>query len=857
MAKASLAVVARSAAVSEPLPAGEQTRPRVAGKFFFHNGEKVFVRGITYGPFAVASHGAPFPEREQVARDFAQMRGLGANTVRTFTPPPRWLLEVAAAEGLWVLVGIAWTQHTCFLDSPEVVAANHKLVRDGVRGVAGHPAILAYLVGNEIPPDVVRWCGPERVRDFVRSLADDVRDIDPDALVSYANFPSTEYLDLEGVDFICFNVYLHEENAFRRYLSRLQNLAEDKPLVLTEFGIDSIREGETEQARILGWQIRAAFEGGVAGTFVFSWTDEWFTGGSAITDWAFGLVTADRKPKPAFHAVKELYGHPLPPPLANAPKASVVICAYNAESTMEACLQSLEQLRYPNFEVIVVNDGSKDKTGEISDEFRRRSAAVPVRVIHQENKGLSVARNVGIEASTGEYVVFTDSDCVVDPDWLTYLIGAMVRHGWVAVGGPNLPPPEDSRVPACVACAPGGPTHVLVNDDIAEHIPGCNMAFRRDVLLEVTSFDATFTAAGDDVDLCWRLQNKGLQIGFSPAAMVWHFRRNTVKAYLRQQRGYGKAEALLYFKHPYRFNLLGQSRWLGRIYGDSPAGLLSRRPVIYYGTFGRGLFQTLYEPPSSMLSYLPFTLEWAIASVVLFGCAVASGRYIVPAFLPLAISWASAVGLASSRKLDERYDDWRSRALLALLIYLGPLLRSYERYKWRLRGLADVEPVRFAEPRQRPEGWLASEFRLGYWNDQGLEKEGLIQSLMDFLLPRKYLIDLDRGWNDWDIEVHRGAFARSEIAVAVENHGGNKRFLRVRCRQRMSGVAKLTIAACALLAIAGGVFSAQVLLEFALALLGVTLSLLLYKTWRLGQILHHVLEIVALQMDLVPAGRRV
>src|ERR1044071_5750949 len=213
MAKASLAVVARSAAVSEPLPAGERTRPRVAGKFFFHNGEKVFVRGVTYGPFAVGSHGAPFPEREQVARDFAQMRALGANTVRTFTPPPKWLLDVAGEEGMWVLVGIAWTQHTCFLDSAEVGASNHKLVRDGVRGVAGHPAILAYLVGNEIPPDVVRWCGPQRVREFVRSLADDVRDIDPEALVSYANFPSTEYLDLEGIDFICFNVYLHEENA--------------------------------------------------------------------------------------------------------------------------------------------------------------------------------------------------------------------------------------------------------------------------------------------------------------------------------------------------------------------------------------------------------------------------------------------------------------------------------------------------------------------------------------------------------------------------------------------------------------------------------------------------------------------
>jgi glycosyltransferase involved in cell wall biosynthesis len=849
MTKANLAVVARSAVVSESIDVVHRGRPRVAGKFFFHNGEKVFVRGVTYGPFAVGSHGAPFPEREQVEEDFSAIRKLGANCVRTFTPPPRWVLDQAERAGLWVLLGLAWTQHACFFDSPATMTANRRLVRDGVSDVAGHRAILAYLIGNEIPPDVVRWCGPERIRDFLRTLAEDVREIDPDALVSYANFPSTEYLDVDCIDFVCFNVYLHEEAAFRRYLARLQNLAEDKPLVLTEFGIDSIREGVNRQSEILSWQIRAAFEGGVAGTFVFAWTDEWFTGGSAISDWAFGLVTRNREPKPAHRAVHELYCGALPPRLVAAPKVSIVICAYNAESTMEACLQSLLQLRYANFEVIVVDDGSIDTTLEIAQRF-------PFAVVHQENRGLSIARNVGIEAATGEYVAFTDSDCVVDPDWLTYLIGAMMRHGWVAAGGPNLSPPEDSRVPSCVAVAPGGPTHVLVNDDVAEHIPGCNMAFRRSTLLQVSLFDPVFTSAGDDVDLCWRLQNRGMQIGFGPAAMVWHFRRNTVRAYLRQQRGYGKAEALLYFKHPYRFNMLGQSRWLGRIYGDSPSGLLSRRPVIYYGAFGRGLFQTLYEPPSSLVSYLPFTLEWAVVSLFLCLCAIVSGRYVLPSFIPLAISWASAGALAWSRKLDARYDDVQSRLLLALLIYLGPLVRSYERYKWRLRGLADVEPIRFAEPQQLPEGWIATEFRVGYWTDQAIEKEGLIQGLMDFLLPRKYLIDVDRGWNDWDIEVHRGAFARSEIAVAVENHGGNKRLLRVRCRQRLSGVAKLMLGACGLLVVAGAIFSVPEMIRFAIALGTVNFGFLLYKNYRLGQILHHVLEIVAQTMKLAPAGKR-
>ena len=78
---------------------------------------------------------------------------------------------------------------------------------------------------------------------------------------------------------------------------------------------------------------------------------------------------------------------------------------------------------------------------------------------------------------------------------------------------------------------------MLLDDVEAEHIPGCNMAFRREVLEEIGGFDPIYRSAGDDVDVCWRLQDRGHRIGFSPAAMVWHFRRNTMKAYIGQQKG--------------------------------------------------------------------------------------------------------------------------------------------------------------------------------------------------------------------------------------------------------------------------------------------------------------------------------
>ena len=802
---------------------------------------------MSYGPFAPGSHGDPFPERDMARRDFALMHDLGANCFRVFTPPPEWLLDLAEEHGLGVLVGLPWTEHVCFLDDRRVTDEIRAHVAAGVESCKNHPAVFAFLIGNEIPPDIVRWHRPERVSRFLRELYDVVKGVCPDAMVSYANFPSTEYLDLDFLDFISFNVYLHRERDFRRYLSRLQNLARDKPLVLTEFGIDSIREGAAEQAQILGWQVRAAFESGVAGTSIFSWTDDWFTGGFQVEDWAFGLVDRERHKKPAYHGVQRLYRGQLPPAVDPCPRISVVICAYNAERTMDACLASLRTLHYPNYEVIVVNDGSTDRTLEISQRYPE------VRIISQKNEGLSVARNVGFQHAAGEIIAYTDSDCVVDPDWLTYLAYKFVDAGFVAVGGPNLPPPEESRTAACVAAAPGGPTHVLIDDEVAEHIPGCNMAFLKSALVEVGGFDPLHNAAGDDVDLCWRLQNAGHPIGFSPAAMVWHFRRNTIKAYLKQQMGYGKAEAQLYFKHPYHFNMLGQSQWIGRIYGDLGMSLFSRRPVIYHGVFGRGLFQTLYEPSSSLLSYLPFTLEWNLVGLILLIGATVAGRHEFLASLPLltAVVWAAA--RAWRAKVDPRHDGVRSRLLLTALIYLGPLVRSLQRYLYRIQGSTNVPRIHFEEAVQAPQvHWLRRQFFLSYWCEAGLEKENLLHAMIEFLVPRKYLIAIDQGWSDCDVTVYRGVWSKSDLKVAVENHGGNKRFFRMRCRVRESLLSRLSLLGFAVLAVVGWLTGLAEILELAVLLGTLTLIVVAWDNFRLGRIMYHVLEIVATHIRLRP-----
>jgi glycosyltransferase involved in cell wall biosynthesis len=821
---------------------------RVQGKFFFVGERKHFIKGVTYGPFPTGSHGAPFPEPAIVDTDFALMAEAGINTVRVFTVPPIWLLDAAEQAGLKLLVGLPWSQHIAFLDSLATQQQIREMVASGVRNCRRHPAIFAYLIGNEVPPDMVRWHGAEPVRRFLKSLVACVKDHHPEALVSYANYPSTEYLTVDFTDFICFNVYLHNQPAFRRYIARLHNVAVDQPLVLTEFGVDSFGEGEEEQRRVLSWQVHTAFEAGVAGTFIFAWTDEWFTGGHLVENWAFGLVDRERRPKPSFGEVVRQYKGILPPTLRHYPRVSVVVCAYNAERTMDRCLASLAVLNYPDYEVIVVNDGSRDRTREIAEGYDY------CRIINQPNKGLSVARNVGAEAATGEIVAYTDSDCVADPDWLTYLVAKMEASDLAACGGPNFPPPEDDVVPAAVAVAPGGPTHVLISDEVAEHIAGCNMAFRREVLLQLGGFDPVYRAAGDDVDICWRFQDAGHTIGFSPAAVVWHFRRNTVAAYCAQQRGYGKAEALVYSKHPFRFNLFGQAKWLGRIYGDlSTSLLLSRRPVIYSGVFGRGLFQTLYEPPSSLTALLPLSFEWSAASLPLALAGIVGGGWWWLLTVPLVVTWVMCVNGARKASIDKRFTGVKARALVALLIYLGPLLRGWERIKWRLKEMRTQDHIGLVETEQRARiCWGARAFHLAYWSDAGTEKEALIGGLTDFLVPQKYFVVPDTGWSSWDLKITRGLCSRALVVVCTENHGGAKRLLRVRCAMRLSRFALFLLRSCATLTalalILGWPMTATAIGTVGLINFGVT-------GWQLvgfGRLMHRIIEAVATQARLIP-----
>lgn len=765
-------------------------RVRVDGKFFRAGGRKFYLKGITYGPFKPDAAGLTFPSPMRTRQDFALMRELGANVARVYDVPPRWLLDLAAESGLRVLVDIPWNKHTCFLESPRETAAARQAVREAVRQCAGHPAVFAFSVVNEIPPDIVRWSGASAVAGFIDDLIETAKNEDPDCLCTFTNYPPTEYLRPQNADFFSFNVYLHNRRPFENYLSRLQMIADTKPLILGEFGVDSQREGEPAKCAMLAWQIEAAFRGGLAGTVVFSFTDDWWRAGRQVEDWAMGITTADRQPKPSFAAVQKAFAVAPYFPLPRQPKVSVVVASYNGARTLKSCLDSLQALNYPDYEVILVDDGSTDTTPQLAASYKS------ILYIRQANKGLSVARNTGIAAATGEIIAFTDSDCRADEDWLYYLVGDLLNSPFAGIGGHNFLPPEDPLVAAAVMASPGGPAHVMLTDRIAEHIPGCNMAFYTWALDEIGWFDPIYRKAGDDVDVCWRLQQHGYKIGFSPGGFVWHYRRSTVKAYLKQQQGYGEAEALLVRKHPEYFNALGGSLWSGRIYTSAKLGVLTKRPIIYHGIFGSGLFQTLYSPAPAFTLMLLTSFEYHVLVNLPLLVLSVPFRFLFPvAVASLLATLGVCVAAAAQAELPRKQRAVWSKPLIALLYFLQPIVRGWARYKGRL--MYRPTPVGALEKLDsmalRDRGQPLDEAH--YWAEHWVDRFDFISGILAKLDAEGWQSKPDNGWSDYDVEVYGSRWSSVQLTTATELYPEGRQLFRCRLRSAWSLPARVAFVA--------------------------------------------------------------
>lgn len=703
------------------------------------------VKGVTYGSFARRRDGWHFPEPDRIDADFTAIADCGLNTVRTYAVPPPDLLDSARAHDLRVLVGLDYPDWRMHADTGRrihrrVRADGLQAVRDALAACAGRPEVLAISVGNEVPSDIVRLNGRAAVEDLLSELVSAIHEGDPDLLATYTGYPTAEYLRVDGQDLITFNVFLERPQQLRPYLHHLQRLASGRPLIITELGLAAELHSDEEQARSLGMQLDLVDEVGCAGATIFSWTDEWVTSAGPVEGWGFGLTRVDRSPRPSLGVAARWSTRKVHDLRASWPAMTVVVCAYNEERRIGECLDSLARVKYPDFDVLVCDDGSTDRTREIAERSGFTVLALP-------HAGLSAARNAGLAESTGEIVAYLDADAACHPEWPYHLARAFDDPRVVAAGGPNLPFPGAGLVERAVALSPGGPAEVLISDTRAEHVPGCNMAFRRSALLGIGGFNPAYTAAGDDVDVCWKLLEQGGQIAFAAAAQVQHHRRDTVAGYLRQQRSYGRAERMLQGPHRHRFNRLGAARWGGVLYGGPRILPRLLRPIVYHGPMAIEPYQIESRDRAATAGLWAATL---VPMIVALGILAAPAALVWPVALAvpavagvLLAAYAAAVSAAVEPSPREPH-RWRLRVLVGLLHVLQPVVRAWGRLR--------------ARPLPAPSTADAT------WTGQ---RDDWLQALHRELAARWCAVHRGPPHGSWDLEVRVGPILRCRLRTAV------------------------------------------------------------------------------------------
>ncbi len=203
---------------------------------------------------------------------------------------------------------------------------------------------------------------------------------------------------------------------------------------------------------------------------------------------------------------------------------SVIVSAHNEEDFIGDCLDSLLSQDYEDFEIVVVEDGSTDRTREVVEAYLERSEKV--RMLSSECKtSAGIARNRGVAESRGRIVAFTDADCVTPRNWVRQIVDLISKEDVVAVGGPDITHPKDSLFSKAISLG--------IERGTRETLRGGNSAYLRTFFVEFGGFDES-VKYDEDLDFQKRMRKSGFQLLFSPDLYVYHRRRSTAREYFFQ-----------------------------------------------------------------------------------------------------------------------------------------------------------------------------------------------------------------------------------------------------------------------------------------------------------------------------------
>jgi len=240
----------------------------------------------------------------------------------------------------------------------------------------------------------------------------------------------------------------------------------------------------------------------------------------------------------------------------NEEKVSIIVPTYNRANDIERVVNSLLKIDYPNYEIIVVDDCSKDNTTQTLKKFSGK-----IRLIAREkNGGPAAARNDGIKAAKGRLVAFTDSDCTVSKEWIKILVKLLktLPEDTAGVCGTIYPPKDANFLMRAIYFMPQMDGNTALAEKIKKPFPvsniSCNNAlWKKEVLLRMKGFNESFfrefRTVPEDSELCYRTIKKGYKFYMYPGAPTFHHFRPTITDFLKQSYRAGRGGGVVLVKH--------------------------------------------------------------------------------------------------------------------------------------------------------------------------------------------------------------------------------------------------------------------------------------------------------------------
>ncbi|SEP75669.1 biofilm PGA synthesis N-glycosyltransferase PgaC [Basfia succiniciproducens] len=242
--------------------------------------------------------------------------------------------------------------------------------------------------------------------------------------------------------------------------------------------------------------------------------------------------------------------------LEDVPLVSIMVPCYNEADNLDDAIPYLLKLKYPKFELIFINDGSKDDTGKIIDRWAQKDSRIVA--LHQENAGKASALNHGLTVAKGKYVGCIDGDAVLDYKAVDYMVQALESNPQFGAVTGNPRVRNRSTILGCLQTSEFSSIIGLIKRAQSVMgtiftVSGVCCLFRVEAMQKIGGWSTNMIT--EDIDVSWKLQTSGYNIVYEPRALCWTLMPETIKGLFKQRLRWaqGGAETVIkYFPQVWR-----------------------------------------------------------------------------------------------------------------------------------------------------------------------------------------------------------------------------------------------------------------------------------------------------------------